>query len=303
MRKEEHIKYLLTNEQDTSWGIVTTTVGYQDIEANSPYPSTTHPSSYIFSSEKGRILNEYQLIYITRGSGKFVSDHHPLVQIKSGDIFLLFPGEWHSYCPDKKTGWYEYWIGFTGHDIDSKIESNFFSKSNPLINIGYNSEFVRLFQFAAEVAREQKPGFQQVLAGIINYLLGLCYSKQKSNSFEGERFVSHIDRAKVIMLENVCSNLSGEEVASQVGMSYSSFRRIFKQYTGFSPASYMIELKINKGKELLTHSNLSCQEISYNLGMCSPSHFLSVFRKKTGMTPYQYRIMTQGRMIQPLLSL
>lgn len=299
MPTEEHIKYLMTNEQDISWGIVTTTAGYQDVPAGTVYPSRKHPVRYLFSSEKGRILNEYQLVYITRGQGIFTSAHQATIQIQAGDLFLLFPGEWHTYRPDPGTGWYEYWIGFTGHDIDSKIKAHFFSCNSPIIKAGFDSELVRLFQLAVYIAKEQLPGFQQVLAGIISLLLGFSYSKLRANTFEGTKFLKQINKAKVIMYEQIEGNLSGEQIAEKIGMSYSSFRRFFKQYTGFTPTQYILELKINKSKELLTNTELSCQEIAFEMGFNTPSHFNMVFQKKTGMTPHQYRVMTQGRTIQP----
>lgn len=298
MIMKEHIKYLMTNEQDISWGIVTTTAGYQDIPAGTAYPSRKHPVRYLFSSEKGRVLYEYQLVYITRGKGTFTSAHQATTPIQAGDLFLLFPGEWHTYRPDPDTGWYEYWIGFTGHDIDAKIAANFFSSSSPVIKIGFNSELVGLFQLAVCVAKEQKPGYQQVLAGVVSLLLGFSYSKLRTNTFEGTKFLNQINEAKVLMYEHIERSITGEQIAEKIGMSYSSFRRFFKQYTGFSPSQYIIELKLNKGKELLTNTDFSCQEIAYELGFNTPSHFNMVFLKKTGMTPHQYRVMTQGRAIQ-----
>ena len=295
MLKEEHIKYLITNEQDVSWGIVTTTVGYQDIPPQSVYPPQKHPVRYLFSSEKGRILNEYQLVYITRGRGSFTSSHQKNSPINSGDIFLLFPGEWHTYRPDLSTGWYEYWIGFTGKDIDAKIQAGFFKRESPIIRTGFDSEIVRLFQLAVETAKQQSPGFQQMLAGIVNLLLGYSYAKFKNCTLEGSKFLAQINKAKVIMREHIFEELSGTEIAKEIGMSYSSFRRFFKQCTGFSPAQYFLELKINKSKELLTNSELNCQEIAFEMGFNTPSYFNLIFQKKTGMTPYQFRRMTQGK--------
>lgn len=299
MATEEHIKYLMTNEQDVSWGIVTTTAGYQDVTAGTVYPSPKHPVRYLFSGEKGRVLYEYQLVYITRGKGTFTSAHHATTQIQAGDLFLLFPGEWHTYHPDPNVGWYEYWIGFTGPDIDAKIKANFFSCNSPIIKVGFDSELVGLFQLAVRIAKEQKPGFQQVLAGIVSLLLGFSYSKLRTNTFEGVKFLNQINKAKVLMYEHIEGSFTGEQIADKIGMSYSSFRRFFKQYTGFTPTQYIIELKLNKSKELLTNTELSCQEIAYELGFNTPSHFNMMFQKKTEMTPHQYRVMTQGRMIQP----
>ena len=48
---------------------------------------------YLFNTQNGRILNEYQLLYITKGKGMFSSKSSGIWQLKEGYMFLLFPGE------------------------------------------------------------------------------------------------------------------------------------------------------------------------------------------------------------------
>lgn len=293
--QEEHVKYMMSNEQDVSWGLTVTTAGHQNIPPNSEYPSTNHPVRYLFSTERGRVLNEYQLVYITRGRGTFVSAHHKECTIVEGDMFLLFPGEWHNYRPDPETGWYESWIGFTGFNMDSRVGSQFFTLEKPLFPVGLQERIFGSYQWAAEVAREQGAGYQQLLAGIVNLLLGLAYSEERRVAFRTLNVENQISKAKIIMQQGIGEDISGEDVAREVGMGYSWFRRIFKEYTGFAPNQYMQELKISKAKELLTNTDLNCQQIAYTLGFETPSYFNIVFRKKAGMTPTQYREFTQGR--------
>ena len=71
------IKYLISNEQDILWGTATTTIGMQEGLPGVPYPYGEHPPGYMFSTEKGRILQEYMLVYIYKGRGWFWSDHCP----------------------------------------------------------------------------------------------------------------------------------------------------------------------------------------------------------------------------------
>ena len=97
-------KYLLANERDALWGLTVSTIGYEHILPGDPYPNKGHADGYYFDVEKGRILNEYQLLYNPDGEGVFQSASCSPVRIKSGDMFLLFPGEWHSYHPDPKKG-------------------------------------------------------------------------------------------------------------------------------------------------------------------------------------------------------
>ena len=61
------IKYLISNEQDILWGTATTTIGMQEGLPGVPYPYGEHPLGYMFSTEKGRILQEDMLVYIYKG--------------------------------------------------------------------------------------------------------------------------------------------------------------------------------------------------------------------------------------------
>ena len=293
MEKEIHLKYLIINDQDLLWGLAVDSVGFQTISPYSQYPPNIHPSRYLFSPEKGRVLDEYCLLYISKGKGSFVSDNQKLQTVEEGNMFLLYPGEWHSYRPDEQTGWNEYWIGFKGVNIDNRAEHGFFNKKNPVFKVGINNEIMALYEQAINIAIEQKPGYQQMLAGIVNYLLGLAYSLDKNQCLENPEVNNQINKAKIIIIENLYTGIKAEEIAEKINVSYSWFRRIFKEYTGFAPAQYIKELKIQRGKELLTNTSLSAKEIAYKIGFEDHEYFFTAFKKKTGMTPIQYREYTQ----------
>ena len=72
-RLSDQLRYLTISAIDEEWGIVVTTVGYQFIPPKGNYPLSKHPDNYNFKPQTGRILNEYQLVYITKGSGYFSS--------------------------------------------------------------------------------------------------------------------------------------------------------------------------------------------------------------------------------------
>jgi AraC-like DNA-binding protein len=247
----------------------------------------------LFSTEKGRVLEGYHLLYITRGQGKFLSTNCKKSDVEEGKMFLLFPNEWHTYQPDTATGWDEYWIGFKGLTMDSRMNKDFFNIQKPIFNVGIQQDIIQLYRQAITIAGEQKIGFQQMLAGIVNLLLGYAYSYDKQSSIEDMRATKQITKAKEIILDNLHTPITPEEIALRVNMSYSWFRRLFKQHTGFSPSQYIAELRIQKGKELLTNTNMTCQEIAYEIGFTNPNYFCTLFKKKTGKNPVKYRKYTQ----------
>ena len=80
-----------------------------------------------------------------------------------------------------------------------------------------------------------------------------------------------------------------EDIAAEAGMSYSKFRKQFKSHTGFPPAQYFLRLKMERAKDLLLSTNISCKEISFRLGFDSASYFNKMFRLHQGVPPMEYR--------------
>ena len=83
--------------------------------------------------------------------------------------------------------------------------------------------------------------------------------------------------------------LSIEEVARLCFVTPAYFRRLFKEYTGFSPSDYRNKRKTERAKELISRTDISVAELSELLGYDTPSYFCRVFKKETGLSPSQYK--------------
>jgi AraC-like DNA-binding protein len=283
-------KYLVTDIKDLQWGLNVDTVGYEENLPGEDYPTHGHADGFYFNVAKGRILHEYQMLYVKEGGGVFTSHSVGEVELHSGDIFLLFPGEWHSYHPDDTTGWKCYWLGFKGRNMDDRVSAGFLSPEHPIYHVGYSSEVIRMLDQALQVADEEAIHSQQVLAGITNYLIGLMYSLESSKQLQQN--VVHTDivnRARQMIRETLEDGMTIQEIAMKLGMSYSNFRKIFKEFTGFSPSMYQQDLKLQRAKDLLATTDMTIKEIAYQLNFESPDYFSSKFRLKTGLKPSEFR--------------
>ena len=289
-----NINYLISSEEDEHRGLKVTTVGYQKVAANEPYPPKNHPYGYYFDVVKGRILNEYQLLYITNGNGIFTYGNDATsCLITEGKMFFLMPGVWHTYKPMENSGWTEYWIGFNGSIIEKIVEEGFFLNQAPIFNIGMNERIVDLYLKAIEIANEERAGYQQAISGIVLHILGLMYYRHRTRDFVDEELIQKINKAKVIMRESIYEKITAEDVATRMNVSYSSFRLAFKELTGTSPSQYMLELKLNEAKLQLSTTTQPVKEISYSLNFENPDYFPIFFKKRTGKTPLEYRNSVQ----------
>ena len=92
-----------------------------------------------------------------------------------------------------------------------------------------------------------------------------------------------IEQAKIIMNENVAGNVDPEELAMRLNISYSWFRRVFKEYTGYAPAKYFQELKLRKAKQLLVGTSQSVKEILFFLVSSLPNTSFLFSRSVQGL--------------------
>lgn len=295
MGNDLHIKYLAVSPDDLRWGLAVHSVGSQDIAPGADYPPSTHPSRYLFSTEKGRTLNEYQLLYLTRGRGRFASEStgRRWQSVSEGDLFLLFPGEWHSYRPDPDTGWKESWIGFSGEMIGRWEADGFFRRERPVFHVGLHEGIAALYREAVEAASAQESGFQQRLGGIVSHLLSLAFFYGRNQGFRASDATDRMNRAKLLIAEQAAS-ITPQDAAKQLNMSYSHFRRLFRNYTGLSPARYILDVRMDKARELLTHTDLSVKEIAWRTGFECYEYFFSAFRHHCGRTPEGWRAFSRG---------
>ena len=107
-------------------------------------------------------------------------------------MLLLFPGEWHKYYPDARTGWDEHWVGFRGFHIDNRVKSGFFAPSHCLFKIGTDDKIIDLYHEIMDKAEREKAGFND------------------------DHMIDIINRARIMMKEEQTGNLSPETIAARI---------------------------------------------------------------------------------------
>lgn len=288
-QEKSFFRYLPISATDRDWGCFITGAGYTQIPGNTVYPPKGHPSAYDFTWEKGRVLQEYTLVYITQGSGVFESAPTGKLKIKAGDAFLLFPGVWHRYMPLRKTGWAEHWVALSGDLLDRYVERGFFSPQRPVLSIGFDEKILEHFFELFDALRREPIGFQQEIASLAILIMAKLQSSLKASGGGGTRIESLVRKAKCVMRERLGETLDMQALARDLHLSYVYFRHIFKHYTGISPHHYHLQLRINRAKELLKGTELSVKDISAALGFENQNYFSRLFKKKVGLSPEQWR--------------
>ncbi|ASB48010.1 AraC family transcriptional regulator [Alkalitalea saponilacus] len=285
---DDFFKYLTSSQEDKQWGIAFNVVGKATVEPGAIYPAPEHPNGYFFNWSSGRTLSEYQINYITEGSGilETKSEKH---KIEAGTIMLIKPGVWHRYRPNKKTGWVEHYIGIEGDIIDRLFTNPILNAKSPVIKCGLKESVLDCYHRIFELAQKEKPGFQLISSGIAIRLLGSVVSHVKNRDFKGKPLEIAMEDAKFIMRDSLHQDLDFKELASSLNLGYSYFRKMFKKHTGVSPGQYHLHLRLMRAKELLLATDMPIKQVAYETGFDSIHYFSRLFKNKMGQPPSEMR--------------
>lgn len=235
---------------------------------SSAYPIEIKKSND-FCVVKPHSHKEVSLGLIKYGTTRVIIDGEEFI-LNKGDLIFIPPDRVHLCVPDNKNNFC--FIMFY-------IESNWLSS---LLDI----DIKRLRPYSASTgsygislitdSRDEKSA---VISLIKNYIKFAEY--QVVGNKELSRIKNYIDL-------NYCNELSLNDLVLKFGINKFILIRKFKKLYNLSPRSYIINLRINKAKEMLT-SNNDLTNIAHECGFYDLSHFIKTFKHYTGLTPDSYR--------------
>ena len=276
-------------ESEPSWGVNVITVGHYVHEPHKKYPDPKHPASHYFNWERGRRLKEFQMVYISNGKGVFEMENAQPIVVEGGTLFLLFPNIWHRYKPLDNTGWEEFWVGFDGHYAEYLMRQDCFNAGNPVLNMGFNTEFLNIFIRLIDTVKYEGVAYTQISSCLVIQLLGLVYASALMTEKSRTRQEQIIRAARYKIHQNWSDNLDLEKLASEQNVSYVWFRKAFKDIMGISPGQYHLNLKIEKAALMLRETTLLVSEVANEAGFESEFYFSRIFKKKMNVKPSDYR--------------
>jgi len=136
-----------------------------------------------------------------------------------------------------------------------------------------------------ETIQTPQPALQQVLAGLTGHLLSLLHSSAQASLTEDTRAMAVIHETVRLMHGDPRARLDLPELARQLHVSYTWFRRTFAQHTGMGPHQYLLQLRIAHARSLLAESTWTVKEVAAQSGFESEYYFCRVFKKKTRPHP------------------
>jgi AraC-like DNA-binding protein len=286
--------YLPTSERDRQWGLYVISAGHQQVLPGQDYPPRGHPRTHDFVWHRGRVLQEFQVLYIIAGEGIFESKPTGRVPIHAGNAIFLFPGIWHRYTTVKEVGWDEYYVAFQGDDAGRLWERQFIDPEQAVLETGMDDTILHSFTTLLDRIRSERVGFQQLIAtDTLAIMAGVMAAARHQRT--SSHIIELVRRMKMELEKQSEGVPVIEDLASELNVSVSHLHHVFKEHTGLSPYQYHLQLKIQRAKEMLHDSGLPVKHIARILGFQDVYHFSKIFKKKAGVSPLQWRNAGQMR--------
>jgi len=285
---DSFLHYLPYSEEDEKLGMICTTAGTARVEPGLVYPlrKNDHPAIFRPVAE-GRVLPEFQIIYITDGEGSF-SCGDETYKVNPGCVMLVLPGLKHMYKPLLETGWHEYWVGFKGAYFSRLLEEGRLSPEHVFFQTGLHNIILSFFNQIFEEVRSQRPLYQLKTCALIMSLLAEVLTRERRKE-QPNYYETIVAKAKYLMESNVYSAINLVSISEQLDISTSRLNEIFKTYTSMTPYQYYIHIKIHKAESLLEQENIPVKEAAFRMGFEDQYYFSRLFKNKTGFSPSEWK--------------
>lgn len=132
----------------------------------------------------------------------------------------------------------------------------------------------------------------KIYISLLNFWLLLVLNEKDIFSKKTEVKPINEQRVKDVLSfihNNYNNKITLQDIADSVFVSKGECCRFFKKSLKMSPYDYLINYRINASMKLLKRTNSSILDIAENVGFNNVSHYIQIFKKKTGLTPHEYR--------------
>jgi AraC-like DNA-binding protein len=110
------------------------------------------------------------------------------------------------------------------------------------------------------------------------------------NSIARSLFSDKVFSFDEVIEANLYEPIDLSRLAAMTNNSLASFKRKFNKIYNNSPANYIRQKKLERGKKLLAHSHIAISDICYECGFSNPSSFARMFKAEYNISPSEYRL-------------
>jgi len=232
------------------------------------------------------IVSVYIVHYVMQGKGWYERGGTRF-RVQAGDAFVSVPGDLVAYYPDAGESWSYCWCQVTGQLVQQCFDTIGVTNDRAVFrqtNNTFMDSIANIFQYVS--GKDTRYSQMRLSAFVLEALSGLDESASFPSRGADKR-ERYVEAAISFMEYHSGEMVRVADIARHLGLERSYFYRIFKEITGKSPQEFLLALRLEKAKILLS-TGIPPAETAVAIGFSDIYYFSKVFKKEVGMTPTQY---------------
>jgi AraC-like DNA-binding protein len=287
--------YLPVSDAVLGLGLYLTGAGTDRIPAGGAYPRQRHPDLYHFNWTTGRVLPEYQFVFIRAGRGEFESQATGRCDVLPGTILMLFPDVWHRYRPAPETGWTESWISLGGDLPFNWQLRGLIRPAQAVCQLDHPETVVEhyeaIIRFVTEHPDRQTPALAARAMMIASAVMDHSDRFSTTAVAGGRRDCddSLVTAALHVIWNHGHRRISVAEIARSIGSNRRTLERRFFACRGRTLLCELTQCRLHRAKRLLSETHLPIKRVAHSAGFSSVVRLCKVFKQEADLTPGDYR--------------
>ena len=263
--------YLFASSEDRAHGLWLTEAGYH-----------RHLNA---AASRGRVRPDWTFLLIVWGRG-FLEVGERRGDLVPGDVLVLPTRRKHTYgCTGRWSSAFVHFDGPRAAFLGGRIGV----AAWPVVRLRRPAASWNLLRRVLAECGRRRRMLQPLISSLFAEVLvraGDDWRGEDRREAGEERLVGMLH---AWMAANLDRPLTLRQIASKAGFSPAYFSRMWKSRTGHSPVDYLIELRLQKARELLAGTHQPIAVVAELSGFADPLYFSKVFRARIGLPPSIYR--------------
>ena len=153
--------------------------------------------------------------------------------------------------------------------------------------------------FTKDALNQAKSGIDETVHFSEMKRISLEYAgtNMPDNEINEKELSQRIFKAVVFIQQHYSEPISLEQIAMEANLNPEYLSRVFKEETGYNYSTFLSNIRLKKAEYLLINTVEKVQNIAEMVGYSNVSYFSTIFKKKYGVNPYEFRRNNVGKYV------
>ena len=240
-----------------------------------------------------RISNVLILNFVIDGKGSFNG-----MPFSQGTFYYTKPRIPYTMIADSEEPWHSIWVSIEGERRNELIEKLDAISQNQMATFSSPFALLHLVQYILYEFPHSNSSFQ-IYDGMISQLIS--FIRPFGESYEPQEQDTRHDQSVQIVQQAITyintnpTTVTVAELAKKMNFEHTYFTHLFTSVKGISPKEYILNVKLKIAKHYLAETNYSIEQITDLMGYNHRNSLTSLFKKKLGISPNEYRLHFQSK--------